>query len=174
MIKKALLLMVTVVLLISCKDKVATAEEKPDTFTFTLNAIVKKQDDFQVFYKEGTDTAAPYEEVHSVWVGVKGNENAQNIVINLPEGVYPTQIRFDFGQKKQEEIVINNLDISYKDKSVAIKGAEFFNYFTPDENFVKIDKLNSKIIPVELAGGKFDPMFYSNTDFTTRLSTMTK
>lgn len=176
---KLVLMLFLTIALIGCKKEEKVEEKldqqvetpKAEVFTFTLNAVIKADDDFQIFFKEDNDSQSPYEEVNSVWSGaIKGNENAQDIVFTLPEAVYPTQIRFDFGQKKQDEILINSLKVDFKDKSVTFKGAEFFNFFTPDENFVKVDKTNSKIIPIEQKDGKFDPMLYSNTDFTTEMS----
>ncbi|MBC7525384.1 MAG: hypothetical protein H7239_13225 [Flavobacterium sp.] len=173
-----LVLLLVAVSLISCK-KEGKAEEKsltpaPELFTFTLNAIVKEDDDFQIFFKEDNDPQSPFKEENSVWVGVKGNENAQDIELKLPESVYPTQIRFDFGQKEHKEILVNSLKVAFKDKSFTLKGTEFFNFFTPDENFVKVDKTASKILPVKQKNNKFDPMLYSNTDFTTELTKISK
>lgn len=176
---KLLVVLLITVSLISCKkeDKVEEKLEvsKPELFVFTLNAVVKTDDDFQLFFNEDNDINAPFEEVNSVWSGgIKGSENAQDIVINLPEGVYPTRVRFDFGQKKHTEILINSLNVSYKDKSLTLRGAEFFNFFTPDENFVTVDKTMAKIMPVEQPGGSYDPMLYSNTDFSTELAKISK
>ena len=175
---KFLVLFLVVTSLSSCK-KEGKAEENilanaPELFNLTLNAVVKEDDDFQIFFKESNDPQSPYEEQNSVWVGVKANENAQDIVFNLPEGVYPTQIRFDFGQKEHKEILVNSLKVAFKDKSFTLKGAEFFNFFTPDENFVQVDKVTSKIFPVKQKDNKFDPMMYSNTDFTTEISKISK
>lgn len=172
---KFLVLLLVAVSVIACKkdekveEKVET--QKPEIFTFTLNAIVNTDDDFQIFYKEDNDPQIPFEETSSVWSGgIKASANAQDIIFTLPEGVYPTQIRLDFGQNKHSEIVINSFVASFKEKSFTLKGAEFFNFFTIDENFVKTDRVAAKIIPIEQADGKFDPMLYSNTDFTTELS----
>lgn len=176
---KLVLMLFLTMALIGCKneEKVETSIEttteapKAEVYTFTLNAVIKADDDFQIFFKEDNDPQSPFEEVNSVWSGaIKGNENAQDIVFTLPEGVYPTQIRFDFGQKKQDEILVNSLKVEFKEKSVVFKGADFFNFFTPDDNFVKIDKTTSKIIPIEQKDGAFDPMLYSNTDFNTEMS----
>lgn len=175
---KFLVLLLVAVVAISCKkeEKVVekVEESKPELFSFTLNAIVKSDDDFQIFYKEDNDPSTPFQEDNSVWVGVVGSENAQDIVLNLPEGVFPTQIRFDFGQKKQSEIIINSFNVNFKDQSFTLKGSEFFDYFTADENFVKIDRAASKLVPVEQKEGQYDPMLYSNADFTTKLATISK
>lgn len=164
---KLIVLLLITVSLISCKKSENKPEVEvakfPETFIFTLNAVVKADDDFQVFFKEDNNSQSPYDEKNSVWSGgIKGSEKAQDIVIKLPQGVYPTQIRFDFGQKKQSEILINSLKVSLEDKSFTLKGSDFFNFFIPDENFVKVDKSTSKIIPIELKDGKYDPMFYSS------------
>lgn len=172
-ITKFLVLLLITVSLISCKKEEAKPEvaKVPDVFTFTLNAVVKTDDDFQVFYKEDNDPQTPFDEESSVWSGgIKGSENAQDIVIKFPEGVYPTQVRFDFGQKKQDEILVNSMTMSFAEKSFILKGSDFFNYFIPDEKFVKIDKAASKIIPIEQEDGKFDPMLFSNSNLTLELT----
>lgn len=155
----------------SCKNEETKKTEEakvPELYTFTLNATVKQNDDFQLFFKEDNNTETPFEETNSVWSGIKGAEMAQNIVFALPEGVFPTQLRFDFGQNKnQSEIIVNSFKVTYKDKSFNISGKDFFTYFIADENFVKVDKEASKAMPV--AGTTYDPMFYSSGDYNAQM-----
>ncbi|HEU4495526.1 MAG TPA: hypothetical protein VFR70_00585 [Flavobacterium sp.] len=169
---------------VSCKNEETKKSEEiknseegkakvSNLFTFTLNVTVKQDDDFQLFYKEESGPEIPFEEAKSVWSGVKGSETAQDIVFSLPEGVLPTQLRLDFGQnKKQPEIIVNNFKASYNDKSFSISGKDFFNYFIPDENFVKIDKEAQKVIPV--TGTAYDPMFFSTADYNTEMTKLAK
>ena len=51
--------------------------------------------------------------------------------------------------------------MEYKGKTFDTKGSGFFNYFRPDETFVKIDKQGSKVIPFVTKDGNYDPMFFS-------------
>lgn len=157
------------IVLTSCKNENAKKEEatqptetKTKNFRITLNAIVKKDDNFQIYYKEDNNATTPFAEESSLYVGLKGSESAQDIVFNLPNGVFPTQIRFDFGtNKEQSEIVINDFKMEYEGKTFDAKGASFFNYFRPDETFVKIDKLGGKVTPLISKDGNYDPMFFS-------------
>ena len=156
----------------SCKKEENKPEEAEVTniYTFTLNAVVKQDDDFQIFYKEDNNPETPYEELSSIWTGVKGVETAQDIVFVLPEDVIPTQLRFDFGQnKRQPEIVVNSFKVAFRDKSFSVSGKDFFKYFIPDENFVKVDAEASKVIPVS-TGTTYDPMFFSTADFNTEMA----
>jgi hypothetical protein len=97
------------VALASCKkDEKAAEGNAPSTeavvndnvTTFTLNAVVKKDDSFQIYYKQDNDVQAPFDEKSSMYVEIKGSETAQDIVFRLPKDVMPTMLRFDFGVTK--------------------------------------------------------------------------
>ena len=99
----------------SCKDEKSIDNlevVKPEAvvdpnFKVTVNVIVKKDDDFCLFYTE--DGTADFKG-DPIWTGVKGNESVQPIVYTLPKDIYPTQLRLDFGLKKdQEDIVFKSL-----------------------------------------------------------------
>lgn len=144
------------------EDLTQQTEVKIKNFRITLNAIVKKDDSFQIYYNEDNNPLTPFVEEKSLYVEFKGAESAQDIVFNLPESVFPTQLRLDFGtNKEQSEIVINDFKMEYQGKTFATKGASFFNYFRPEETFVKVDKINGKVIPFVDDKGNYDPMFYS-------------
>ncbi|NBL65783.1 hypothetical protein GV828_11285 [Flavobacterium sp. NST-5] len=176
---KVLVTLLLVTTILSCKnegkDAAEKTAEKPNVYTFTLNAVVQQNDDFQIFFKEDNNPETPFEEVNSVWSGIKGGTNAQDVIFTLPEDVFPTQIRFDFGQNKtQPGILVNNFRVAFKDKTFDVKGADFTNYFIPDEKFVKFDKATSLITPIVQENGAYDPMFFSNGVFNEQLVKLSK
>lgn len=150
-------------ILLSCKDKevqndkVQVEEVQKNNLSVTLSAVVKKDDVFQIFYKneEGED----FVEAKSNSVDFKGNDNEQKIVFNIPEDEYPNYIRLDFGvNKEQDPIEIKNLTFNFYDKSFEIKGADFSNYFYSND-FIEIkDKSSGIIKPIVAKDGNYDPM----------------
>jgi hypothetical protein len=155
--------------LVSCKDKevqnenneVAPFEQvQKDNIIVTLTAVVKKDDSFQLYYKNEDSEA--FSEEKSFFIEFKGSETEQNIVFNLPEEEFPNYLRMDFGtNKEQSPIEIKNLKLSYYDKTVEIKDSNFFDYFYGNELTVKIDKQNAIVEPLLSAEGNYDPMFAS-------------
>jgi len=150
----------------SCKnEKTETVElekNEIEVFTITLNAVIQKDDAFQIFYKEDDNFLSPFEEQNSKYAEFKGSDKAQDLVFMLPEDVYPTQLRFDFGNnKEQSPIVVNSFKINYKGKNFEVKGADFFSFFRSEEAFVKVDKAAAKAIPFVKEDGSYDPMFFS-------------
>lgn len=170
--------------LVSCKNEtkkddaseVATeqSEVKQDVFTITLNAIVKKDDSFQVYYKEVQDDQIPFEEKNSMYVDVKGSDQAQDIVFNLPPDVLPNQIRLDYGiNKEQPTIKINSLNFKYLGKTVDLNGKDFFKHFIFNNSTVKVDTINSTLTPI-LDKGNYDPMSYSEKLLNDKLVGLTR
>ena len=128
-----------------CKDdksvdslEVVKPEVADNTFKVTLKVIVKKDDDFSLFFTE--DGSINFFDVKPIWQGVKGSDSEQDVTFTLPEGTYPTQFRFDLGLKKdQEDIVIKGVKMTYKGKSFEAFGTKFFQYFRADENLCTAD-----------------------------------
>lgn len=114
---------------------------KPDlvekTFKVTLKVIVKKNDDLALFYT--TDGSTNFKD-GPIWQEVKGSESLQDVVFVLPEGLYPTQLRLDFGQKQdQENITLQSVKMDYKGKTREIIGAELTNFFRADDSKCTFD-----------------------------------
>ncbi|WP_162126808.1 hypothetical protein [Flavobacterium phycosphaerae] len=126
------------VLLTSCKDDKsanATAQDpvKEQGFKVVVNATVKKDDSFSIFYTE--DGTADFTKIQPIWVDVKGSNTPQDVVFNLPADVYPSQLRLDFGvNKTQEDIVFNSATFSYFDKSEKISGPDLGIFFRQDDS----------------------------------------
>lgn len=163
---------------IACKTeekKEEVKEVEKNQYKITLNAVVKKDDTFQIYYKESNDDKAPFEEVNSVRVDLKGSETAQDIVFDLPADAYPTYLRVDFGSnKEQSEITVNEFKVAFHDKVFSVKGAQFFDYFIAEKAFVNYDKATSKAMPFVTADGNYDPMFFSEATFNGEMVKLAK
>ncbi|KLT70587.1 MULTISPECIES: hypothetical protein [unclassified Flavobacterium] len=153
---------------ISCKKEVSKEEIKPievetnkNNFQVTLTAIVKTDDNFQLYYSQD-EYDVPYKEENSVWVAVKANDNPQDIVFNLPEDVIPNYLRIDFGTNEaQKEVTVKNFKMKYFSKSFEAKDSLFFNYFIPNDCVKILDKKNSVVQNIKSQKGIYDPLFYS-------------
>jgi hypothetical protein len=83
-----------------------------NSFKVTLGVIVKKEDNLSLFFTEDGSIDFKGE---PIWQGVKGSESVQQVVYTLPDGVFPTQFRLDFGMnKEQEDIVLKSVVLEYK------------------------------------------------------------
>lgn len=157
---KIFLLVIGVFSLMSCKEE--KEESKPvekeikNNFTLTVNAVVEKDDVFQLFYNEDDSSVFPDEQ--SLLVTFKGSPNAQNIVFELPEHVTPKKFRFDVGSNSTQKVIkINNLNIKYLEKNFDIKKAEFKDYFYPI-NQLELDSTSLDYKVVYKQGDPFDPI----------------
>ncbi|WNM19668.1 hypothetical protein [Flavobacterium capsici] len=178
--KRVFISLIVIVFLVSCKDEKIKEEssiekvneDTNDRMKVTLNVTVKKDDSFQIFYKD--NEADNFEEKKSFFVEFKGNDQPQEIVFLLPEDVLPNYLRLDFGtNKNQTDMIINNFRINYYDKSFEAKGNEFFNYFYPNE-LVKIEAQESKVTPIVSQNGNYDPVFCSAEGLKIQLELLIK
>ncbi|WP_309614257.1 hypothetical protein [Flavobacterium sp.] len=134
--------------------KVATVNLS--NFKVTLNVVVKKDDDFALFYT--IDGSTDFK-IAPIWHAVKGSSDAQEIKYELPQTVLPTELRLDFGLKQeQEDIVLKSVVLEYKDKKREISGAELANFFRADENKCSFD--GTTIKAVVKGGVKESPSLY--------------
>lgn len=150
------------VLFVGCKNDKATQTviEEPaidEQFKITLDMIVKQDDDFQVYYKNGD---AQFNEEQSVWVNVKGSGAPQQVVFRLPQGVVPDLIRIDLGMSNtQEDMTITGIHVDYLGKNFTTQGPDIANYFRPLEG-TEID-FNTGVIKATLKDGKrIEPVLY--------------
>ena len=99
-------------------------------------------------------------EEKSVWVEFTGSETNQKIVFNLPENVYPNQLRIDFGiDNRQTEIKLNSILIEYFGKSKIFNGLDVFNYFRPNDISTAVDLTNLTLkSKLEKVGPSFYPL----------------
>lgn len=173
-----LLLCLTTIFFTGCKnekseksiDELPQQEEVATTFNVTLDVIVKKDDNFQVYYNTGSGI----NEEESVWSAVKGSETPQKIMFKLPEGVIPTSIRIDLGVKDdQEDLTLNSVEMDYLGKKFSTQGAEIAKYFYP----LAPSELDfaTGIVKAKVKNGKrMEPAFYSNEAFALEINKIIK
>lgn len=167
---KFITVLVLVISLIGCKnesngEKIGTDKTQPEVtknFKVTLNVLVKKDDNFQVYYTE--KTSSDFNEKESVWVEVKGSENPQDVVFNIPENVLPTMFRLDLGvSDKQEDIKLNGVNIQYLDKSFKSDVPLLVNYFRPLDS-TQVDIKKGLIKATFKDGKRIEPAIYPHEE----------
>ena len=172
--KSIFLFVLSLSLLISCKDEKTNevvAEQPAKSVKVTVAAIVKTNDDFQLFFREEDNISTPFEEENSVWVKVAASENVQNIEFVLPENVLPYYLRLDTGKNEaQKGVKISGMKIEYLDKKIDINTASFFDtYFIPNNSIEIKDKATGEVITKKDANGIYDPVFNSGENLKLEL-----
>lgn len=165
--------------IVGCKNEksvdsldVVKPEVIEKNFQVTLDVVVKKNDDFALYYTQ--DGTSDFKDA-PIWMGVKGSDASQKIVFNFPENTVPTNIRVDFGiNKDQETMTINNYKMTYAGKSFEASGVNFFKYFKANEECTQVDKEKSLIIPVKKEGKYFGPSFYPEQLICDEIAKMVK
>lgn len=148
-----------------CKDEksvdsleVKQPEAVDETFKVTLGLVVKKDDTFSLFYTE--DGTINFKD-EPVWLVVKGSDAEQQITYTLPDEVFPTELRFDFGlNKEQEDITLRSVTLEYKGNKRTIAGAELGNFFRADDTRCTFDPQSGLIKGIEKNGVKQSPSLY--------------
>ncbi len=161
----AIVLMTT--FFVGCKNEksvdsleVVTPETIVDkTFKVTLNVILKKDDTFSLFYTE--DGTTDFSKTAPIWKAVKGSDAEQSVVYNLPEEVFPSQLRLDFGLAKvQDDITLKSVILEYKGKKREIVGPELASFFQADLNKCTFDASTGIIKAVIKDGVRQFPSLY--------------
>lgn len=137
------------------------AKANLDFFKVKLNVVVKKDDDFALFYT--TDGTTDFKTA-PIWQAVKGSADVQEINYSLPQNTLPTQLRLDFGLKQnQEDITLKSIVLEYKDKKREISGPELAVFFRADPSKCSFD--GSTIKAVVNNGVKESPSLYPQESF---------
>lgn len=160
---KTITFVVLIVSLFSaCKnDKSQNENQKgiDPNFKITLNVIVKKNDNFSLFYTQ--DGTADFSKTKPIWVGVKGKESEQKVVYVLPKKALPTQLRLDFGlANNQENIILKSVIIENNGKKREIKGSELAGFFIADVKKCTFNASNGVIKAVINDGVRQYPSLY--------------
>lgn len=152
---------------ISCKDKGSNIEsnesKKSTTFDFIVDVIVKKNDDLILYYRDGSNEW--FDEKHSVWVNVNGDDKIQTVKFSLPVGVLPNNLRFDFSKNPlQAPVKISKIKIRYLNSFFEVKEEEIKNFFEINE-CVSYNDLKKLYTPHKNSGGIYDPFLLINFNF---------
>jgi hypothetical protein len=170
------------IFLFSCKSenkeqdqKDVVTVEKPqindELFTITINAVVAKDDSFQVYYKDAEkDTFVEEKSLYNVF---KGDSEAQDIQFVLPEKAVPNYLRFDFGiNKEQSEILINSIKIDYLGQNFTIKNNELDLFISFNDQTLKFNKEKGSITPFVAKDGSYDPMSFTGQTLYEKIQTL--
>jgi hypothetical protein len=126
-------------LFFNCKNNKNTNQ-----LVLNIDAVIQKTDSINVYYTESK--SINFTDSQSYWTKLTGNKKNQKIQIVFPDSILPKQIRLDFGRNlSQNDVVLNKMDFTYKNKSFSVKGKEIFYIFRVDENNSVVDKLNGSI-----------------------------
>lgn len=148
----------------------APKEETLNHFRVILDVVAKKDDTFSLFYT--TDGSTDFSKIPVIWKDLKGSDNTQQVTFDLPDGATPTQLRLDFGVKKEQEpVAFKKITIQYHEKTFSAEGANVFKYFrTTDDSTVDVatGTLTAKVIN----GEKKSISLYPSDPLATELNTL--
>ena len=148
----------------SCKNEksvesldVVTPQVVDESFKLTVDLIIKKDDDLSLYYTDGSGPAFK----EPIWTGIKGSASPQKVTYTIPDENFPSEIRLDFGMKKdQEDIVLKSVLLEYKGKKREIIGGELGTYFRADDNKCTFDPASGIIKAIVKNGEKQNPSLY--------------
>lgn len=155
----------TILFLTSCKEDDkntgVSIDDEPENVTLfkvTLNAIVKKDDNFCLLYTE--DGTINFGE-KGVWKGIKGSVAEQSIVFELPKNALPTQTRIDLGNNlEQEDVKIISVKFEYGSKIREVKGKELAVFYRADPSCSTFDIETGIVKSIEKDGKRQTPLLY--------------
>ncbi|MEY8849455.1 hypothetical protein AB9K26_11595 [Psychroserpens sp. XS_ASV72] len=146
----------------SCKDEKRTADtnvqEKKEYFSFTINAVIEKDDEFTLFYLDEENTDIKKE--NSVSVKTKGSSTPQELFFQLPDDTLPLRLLLRYGNdEKSQTIQIVDAKLSYHGKDIIVSRQNFFQFFNPNK-FIDYNQEEFKAVSKEM-DGTYSPTFIS-------------
>ena len=115
---KLIFLIIVSTIIVSCKNS-----KRTNSLIMNIDAVIQNTDSINVYYTNSNKIN--FSDTQSFWTKVHGNKKNQNIQITFPDSIQPKQIRLDFGRNtKQQDIVLNKITFSYKNKIFSAKGKE--------------------------------------------------
>lgn len=145
------------------EEDVVEVAESEKYFSLTLEAIVKNEDIFSLFYTQYDDEKFSVDQM--ITTKVYPSDDMQLIKFKLPESDFPFNIRLDFGSNSaQGNIIISECDFKYFNSSFKIKGRELHNYFSFNEGIEMLqDSTTFKLKKfTDASGEKYDPYIIGN------------
>lgn len=159
--KFLLLLLVSSSFFIGCKEskKEEVKEENVSkSFVFSVNVISPRDDIFSLYFTEDGTTDFMNEPIS---MHVKGSEEPQDVVFELPEEAIPTEFRLDVCMPdRQNELTINGFKMIFMGKEFSAPKEQFSVYFNPDLSKTIYDKETGNVKAVVKEGIAEYPSFY--------------
>ncbi|WP_299108177.1 hypothetical protein [uncultured Winogradskyella sp.] len=147
--------------LFCCEEKnkptiIDNAKAKQEFLTVTVKAIVVEDDTFDLFFSE--HILSQYNPDEHVSLKVKGGNNTQELVFNLPKEIYPIKLRLDVGAKEHNTVIkIDEVVFSTGNKKKIINSNEFDLIFKPNKYLEKTDGINT--YKRQTINNFYDPFF---------------
>jgi len=87
----------------------------------------------------------------------------------------PTHLRFDIGNKaEREDVVLKKFKITFADKELQVKGADFFKYFVGNDSIpTKVDNESGTITFLKKNKSTFIPYYNPNALLVSEIAKMT-
>lgn len=157
-----------ILLLASCKndgkEEAKQDETKlPETVSVIFNIVAQKDDVFHLLYTE--DSSLNFSGEKSIALRVKGSNQPQDIIFKMPEDIFPTNIRLDMGENKdQGEMTINSIKATYYKSSFEHKETADFAkkwFYFNDFQLAPTDKTNN-VKAVVGKDGRYVPLMWCN------------
>ncbi|SFI61862.1 hypothetical protein [Olleya namhaensis] len=113
-----------------------TTEESTDYLEIKINAVIPKDDEFSVQYKDEDNKWYPKGGIN---VAVVGSDVAQDLVFNLPKEKYPFGLLFVVGKNNKQNVIINSLSFKQNDDEFVVPKEKVFQFLNPNE-YIKFNK----------------------------------
>jgi hypothetical protein len=165
----------------SCKNEDKKAEDKTEgtptnvekKMSVQMDVIQKTPENYVVYYTE--DNTINFVPENTIWSEVKPSPDVQTLNFYFPESVSPTHVRFDLGNKpEREDVVLDNFKIIYGDKTLQVKGAEFFNYFYKNDSITsEVNQQTGRITFLKKKGSTAIPFFYPSDKLVEEIAKLT-
>jgi hypothetical protein len=141
------------------KQSNTAADNQPMTgIGVHINAIVPKDDVFEVYYYEPGQTG--FNAKDYVFARVKGSSEPQDIYFELPEAIYPERLRLDFGKRQdQGQMSLNLIRLFFNDKDYEFSKSEIVKEFRPSKYLI-FDTDEMTLSP-QPSDGRYDPYLYT-------------
>ena len=172
---KKIILAFILLAFIGCKEE--KKEEKKveiPTFNVSFNLILQKDDKIHLYYTQ--DGTVNFNEDNSSWVDLKGSNTPQTITFKLPQDVFPTNLRVDFGSgvnELQSDVDLKSFTMEYAGKKVLAEGNKIFEFFYINESNTK--RLEGTTILKKLDKKQaVGPMLYPHTLLTEKAKELVK
>lgn len=139
--------------------------KKRDFFEITIEGVFAKNDKIQVFYLvEGQE----WKDENSILRPVYASEEMQKIVLNVPDNVFPENIRVDLGiNTTQQYVTIKNISVKHNAKIINGDLEAYKKYFYGNE-FVSWDP-NYFGYKLSTVNDNYDPFLMGNNELMDEL-----
>ncbi|APZ45329.1 hypothetical protein BW723_03000 [Polaribacter reichenbachii] len=146
-------------ILLSCKpsNKKNTPKTELNNFEIHIDAIVPKDDFFEVFYlEENSNVQVNFSEEKKIKKKVNASKKVQRITFILPEKARLHQFRLDFGSNQfQKEIITKSITLSYMNNSILIN-SDLIKIFFRLNKFIHFNGVDGKM-NLKIIANKKDP-----------------